>query len=43
MARMGGITYARILEGIEIPRPQWDDFKQDAEADGLVKAKAEGQ
>ena len=43
MSRLGGITYARVLDGIEIPRPDWDDFKQEAEPEGVVKAKAEGQ
>lgn len=43
VARLGGITYARVLDGIEIPRPDWDEFKQDAEPAGVVKAKAEGQ
>ena len=29
MSRLGGITYGRLLEGIEIPRPDWDDLKQE--------------
>ena len=43
MSRLGGITYGRLLEGIEIPRPDWDDVKQDAEPAGLVQPKADGQ
>lgn len=43
MSRLGGITYGRVLEGIEIPRPDWDDFKQEAEPAGLAKPKADGQ
>lgn len=43
MARLGGITYGRVNEGIEIPRPDWDEYKQEAEPAGLAKAKAEGQ
>ena len=43
MARLGGIMYARVMDGIEIPRPDWDEFKQDAETDGVVKPKADGQ
>jgi hypothetical protein len=43
MSRLGGITYARVLDGIEIPRPDWDEFKHEAEPEGVVKAKAEGQ
>ncbi len=43
MARLGGITYARVLDGIELARPDWDEFKQEAEAEGIVKPKADGQ
>ena len=43
MARLGGITYARVLDGIEIQRPDWDEFKQEAEPEGVVKPKADGQ
>ena len=41
MSRLGGITYGRLLEGIEIPRPDWEEFKKDAE--GLAKPKVDGQ
>ena len=41
MSRLGGITYGRLVEGIEIPRPDWDEFKQ--QAPELEKPKAEGQ
>lgn len=43
MSRLGGITYARVLEGVEIPRPEWSEMEKDAEARGLVKPKADGQ
>lgn len=43
MSRLGGISYGRLLEGVEVPRPEWDDFKQEADAAGIVKPKAEGQ
>lgn len=43
MSRLGGITYGRLLEGIEILRPDWEEFKQDAEPAGLAKPKADGQ
>lgn len=43
MSRLGGISYARVLDAIEIPRPDWDDYKQDAEPAGLAKPKADGQ
>ncbi len=43
VSRLGGITYARVLDGVEIPRPEWDELKQEAEAAGLAKPKADGQ
>lgn len=43
MARLGGITYSRINEGIELPRPDWNEHKAEAEKLGLSKPKADGQ
>lgn len=43
MSRLGGITYGRVLEGVELPRPEWDEFKPEAESRGIVKPKADGQ
>ena len=43
MSRLGGITYARLTEGVEIPRPDWDTMKQEAEPAGLAQPKADGQ
>jgi flavin reductase (DIM6/NTAB) family NADH-FMN oxidoreductase RutF len=43
IARLGGITYTRVMEGIEIPRPDWEEMKKDAEPRGLVKAKRDDQ
>ena len=43
MSRLGGITYGRLLEGIELPRPDWDEMKKDAGPAGLAKPKADGQ
>ncbi|CAK3864907.1 related to conserved domain typically associated with flavo oxygenases, DIM6 NTAB family [Lecanosticta acicola] len=43
VARLGGITYARTLEGMELPRPDWEEYKNEAEARGIVKPKADGQ
>lgn len=43
MSRLGGITYGRLLEGVELPRPEWDDFKKEAEPAGLVKPKRDEQ
>ena len=44
MARLGGITYGRVTEGIEIPRP---DYKETLEKNEyvkeLVKPKVGGQ
>lgn len=43
MSRLGGITYGRLLDGIEIPRP---DFEQSIEESGrkdLDKPKVDGQ
>ncbi|KAI9820511.1 MAG: hypothetical protein M1832_003702 [Thelocarpon impressellum] len=43
MSRLGGITYGRTTEGIEIPRPEWAKVSQSEEVKVLVKPKAEGQ
>lgn len=43
MSRLGGITYGRLLEGVELPRPDWDEKNKSGETAGLVKPKAEGQ
>ncbi|TKA70338.1 hypothetical protein B0A55_07421 [Friedmanniomyces simplex] len=43
MSRLGGITYGRLVEGIELPRPDWDEFKKEAEPAGLVKDKLDSQ
>jgi len=43
MSRLGGITYGRVTEGVEIPRPEWSEMSKDAEARGIVKAKQDGQ
>ena len=43
MSRLGGITYARTLDAIEIPRP---DFQEQMKSEGtkeLAKPKADGQ
>lgn len=40
MARMGGITYARVLEGLELPRPVWASSE---EAKKLAHPKVDGQ
>lgn len=43
MSRLGGITYGRLLEGIELPRPEWDELKKEAEPAGLAKPKRDEQ
>lgn len=43
MSRLGGITYARVLDAVEIPRPDWEEMKKEAEPAGLNKPKANGQ
>jgi hypothetical protein len=44
MSRLGGITYGRTVDAIEIPRPDWNEVAQNNEdAKGLVKPKVEGQ
>lgn len=43
MSRLGGITYGRLTEGLELPRPEFDEVTKSDEAKPLVKPKAEGQ
>jgi len=43
MSRLGGITYGRLLEAIEIPRPDWSEQTKDGKADDLIKPKADEQ
>ena len=44
MSRLGGITYGRTTEGLEIPRPDYDEtVKNNEEAKKLVKPKVDGQ
>lgn len=43
VSRLGGITYARVLDGIELPRPDWDELKTEAEPADLVQPKSSKQ
>ena len=43
MSRLGGITYGRTTQGVEIPRPDWEEKQKGGETEGLEKHKAEGQ
>lgn len=43
MSRLGGITYARVLDGMETPRPDFEKQVKEDGAEHLVKPKREGQ
>ena len=43
MSRLGGITYGRLTEAIELPRPDFEDTMKAEEVKKLVKPKASGQ
>lgn len=43
MSRLGGITYGRVTEGFELPRPDFKEVVKDPEAEKLVKPKVDGQ
>lgn len=43
MSRLGGITYARVTQGLELPRPDYDESVKKAGKEGMVKPKVEGQ
>jgi len=44
IARLGGITYARVLDGFEIPRPVLQEEQKAGKLpDDLIKPKVDGQ
>jgi len=43
MSRLGGITYARVTEGLELPRPDYEESVKKAGKEDLAKPKVEGQ
>lgn len=43
MSRMGGITYGRVIEGIEIPRPDFEETMGSGEYEHLKKPMAKEQ
>jgi len=43
MGRLGGITYGRVVDGMEILRPEYDQMIASDDAKKLAKPKAEGQ
>jgi len=38
VTRMGGIMYARILDGMELPRPDYEEEKKQGTVEGLLKS-----
>lgn len=43
MARLGGITFGRVLDGFELPRPDYEQMMTSEEAQKLAKPKIDGQ
>lgn len=43
ISRLGGITYGRLTEGLEIPRPDFNEQMKGGEFEHLKKPKVEGQ
>lgn len=43
MSRLGGITYGRLTEAMEIPRPDYKEKVAADHADNLVKSKLDSQ
>lgn len=43
ICRLGGITYGRVTDLFELPRPQYDEVIKDPENAKLAKPKTEGQ
>ena len=44
VARLGGISYSRVVDGFEIPRPVLEDEKKQGKIkDGMLKEKVDGQ
>jgi hypothetical protein len=44
MSRLGGIMYARVTEGLELQRPDYEEtVEKNEEAKKLVKPKVDGQ
>ncbi|KAF2756841.1 hypothetical protein EJ05DRAFT_493399 [Pseudovirgaria hyperparasitica] len=43
ISRLGGITYARTVEGLEIPRPDYDEMMSIENSKSFAKPKADGQ
>lgn len=43
MSRLGGITYGRLLEGVELPRPDYDETTKVEEVKRLIRSKVDEQ
>lgn len=43
ISRLGGITFGRVTEAFELPRPAYDEVTKDPEVAKLAKPKADGQ
>jgi flavin reductase (DIM6/NTAB) family NADH-FMN oxidoreductase RutF len=43
MSRLGGITYGRVVEGIEILRPDWRKENEDGKLEPLLAKERDGQ
>ncbi|KAH8815849.1 flavoprotein-like protein oxygenase [Xylogone sp. PMI_703] len=43
MSRLGGITYGRLTEGLELPRPDFEEASKSGQLDGLVDTKVDRQ
>lgn len=43
ISRLGGITYARVTDGIEVPRPDYEEKVVKAGKEALMRPKVDGQ
>ena len=44
ISRLGGITYGRVIDGMEIPRPMYKKEREDGKVpDSLLQPKVDGQ
>lgn len=43
ISRLGGIMYGRTVEGVEIPRPDYDEAVKNGGKEELAKKKVQGQ
>ena len=43
ITRLGGITFGRVTEAFELPRPDYNEVIKDPEVAKLAKPKADGQ